>query len=67
MVRHRVTRQIFSVTETEELPDRADSIDEYRELAMLANAWERRSLEPAGAEGASPKGEDREVKELARR
>lgn len=41
-------------------PYRAETIDEYRELDMLAHAWERGSLEPGTPEGAPGRVEDAE-------
>jgi hypothetical protein len=41
-------------------PYRAETIDEYRELDMLAHAWERVSLEPGTPEAAPARVEDAE-------
>lgn len=41
-----------SARESAEPAHRTDAIDEYRELEMLAHAWERGSLAPGAAEGA---------------
>lgn len=41
-------------------PYRAETIDEYRELDMLAHAWERGSLEPGVPETAPGRAEDAE-------
>lgn len=46
---------------------RADTIDEYRELAILAHAWERGSLEPGVAEGGLGRVDEAEEKESALR
>ena len=54
MVRHRLLRDVFSAFESAEPVYRADAIDEYRELAMLAHAWERGTLQRGVAEGAPP-------------
>lgn len=44
MVTHRPSGDTSSASA--ELARRAETIDEYRELDMLAHAWERASLEP---------------------
>jgi hypothetical protein len=67
VVRHRLLRDIFSAFESAEPAYRADTIDEYRELAMLAHAWERGSLKPGVAEGAPGRVDDAEGKESALR
>lgn len=46
MVRHRPLPGIFSAHEGVEPAYRAEPIDEYRDLAMLADAWEHGSLGP---------------------
>ena len=51
MVTHRPLHEIFS--DSAEPAHRAEAIDEYRELDMLAHAWERGSLEPGVAESAT--------------
>ena len=50
MVKDRLFRDIVSAFESAEPAYRAGTIDEYRELAMLARAWERGSLEPGVAD-----------------
>lgn len=42
---------IYSASESAEPAYRAEGIDEYRELAMLAGVWERDSLESEAVEG----------------
>jgi hypothetical protein len=42
---------IFSALESAEPAYRADGIDEYRELAMLAHAWEHGSLRSGAVDG----------------
>lgn len=64
MARYRLLRDFFSVLDSAEPASRLDTIDEYRELAMLAYAWERRSLKQVG-EGASGRVDDAKVKESA--
>lgn len=59
-MRNRLLRDIFSALESAAPVSRRDTVDEYRELAMLAGAWERGSLEPGSAEGAPGRGEDAE-------
>jgi hypothetical protein len=41
-------------------PYRAETIDEYRELDMLAHAWEREPLEPGVPQSAPGRAEDAE-------
>ena len=53
-MRNRLLRDIFSALESAGPVSRADSVDEYRELAMLAGAWERG---PAIIAGVSAQGE----------
>ena len=60
MVRHRLLRDVFSAFESAEPVYRADAIDEYRELAMLAQAWEHGSFKPGMAEGAPVRIDDAE-------
>jgi hypothetical protein len=45
---------------TVQRPYRAETIDEYRELDMLAHAWERGSLEPGVLPSAPARAEDAE-------
>jgi ubiquinone/menaquinone biosynthesis C-methylase UbiE len=46
VVRQRLLRDFFSAFENAEPTLRADAIDEYRELTLLAHAWERGALMP---------------------
>lgn len=66
-MKNRLLRDIFSALEGAEPVSRADTVDEYRELAMLAGAWERGSLEPGSAEGAPGRVDDTEGQEPALR
>ena len=66
MVRPRLLRDTCSVSESAELASRAEPIDEYRELEMLAHAWEHGSLDPGGAEGPAGRVDDAEQQEAAR-
>lgn len=52
MVRDRLLRDIFGAFEGAGQAGRADAFDEYRDLVMLANAWERGSLAVEVAEEA---------------
>jgi hypothetical protein len=52
VVTHGLLSGVSSTFERVEPADLADSVDEYRDLATLADAWERGSLEPHAAEGA---------------
>jgi hypothetical protein len=45
VVRHSLLRDMGGAVEDAGPAHRAGAIDEYRELAMLAHAWERGSLE----------------------
>lgn len=67
MVRHSLLGDFFSIFESAAPARCADAIDEYRELAMLAHAWERGSLEPGAVEGALGRVDSIEGKEPARR
>jgi hypothetical protein len=51
VVTHGLLPGASSAVESVEPACRADSVDEYRDLAMLADAWERGALEPHGVEG----------------
>lgn len=66
MVRPRLLRDTCNVSESAELASCADPIDEYRELEMLAHAWEHGSLDPGVAEGTDGRVDDAEQKESAR-
>jgi hypothetical protein len=48
----RPFRDVFSAFENAEPARRAEAIDEYRELEMLAHAWEHGSLEERTEEDA---------------
>ena len=50
-MRYRPVRDVLSVFGTGERAYRADPIDEYRELTILAGEWERGSLEMGVADG----------------
>ena len=63
MVRQRPLPDIFSAFDSAEPAYRAEPIDEYRELEMLAHAWERGSLEQGAPEGAPGRAEDAEGNE----
>lgn len=60
VVRNKPIPGIFSTSESAEPAYRADPIDEYRDLVMLAHAWERGSLELIGAEEAPGRGDGAE-------
>jgi hypothetical protein len=62
VVRNRPLPDTFSTLASAEPAYGVDAIDEYRDLVMLAHAWEHRSLEPAGAEEAPDRGDDAEAK-----
>ena len=57
MVRQRLLRDFLSTFENAAPAPGAEALDEYRELAMLAHAWERGSLEPGAVEGALGSGQ----------
>lgn len=63
MVSDRLLRDIFGAVESAEPAYRADPIDEYRDLAMLAHAWERGSLELEVAAQAPGRVDEPEGKE----
>lgn len=67
MVRHRLLRELFNVFEGAAPVCRADTIDEYRELAMLAHAWESGYLEAGLATQVLNRAEDAERKASALR
>lgn len=58
MVTHWLARDVCGGFESADPKLRADPVDEYRELAMLAGAWEHGALKPAGAGGASGRADD---------
>lgn len=66
MVRPRLLCDTCSVSESAELAPRADPIDEYRELEMLAHAWEHGSLYPDVPDGTPGRVDDTEQKESVR-
>ncbi|MHB8813200.1 MAG: hypothetical protein ACYDAE_08020 [Steroidobacteraceae bacterium] len=57
-MRNRPLRDAFDTLDIAEPAYRAEAIDEYRDLVMLAHAWEHRPLEPEGAEEAPDPGDD---------
>lgn len=65
MVRQTLLRDLFSAAESAEPAYLVDVVDEYRELVMLALAWERDSLKPGAAEGVSGRVADADGKESA--
>ena len=67
MVTHRPLREIFSARASLELAHRAETLDEYRELDMLAHAWEGGSLTPGVADGTPGRADDPTDKESAQR
>jgi hypothetical protein len=55
VVGNRRLRDIFKALENAGPAYRAEAVDEYRELAMLARAWERSASKPGtGTEEAAP-------------
>jgi hypothetical protein len=54
VVGNRRLRDIFRVLENAGPAYRAEAVDEYRELAMLARAWEHSASKPGTEEAASP-------------
>lgn len=62
VVRNKPLPDIFGTLESAEPADRAEPFDEYRDLVMLAHAWEHGSLEPQGTEEAPGRGADAEGK-----
>jgi len=67
VVRQRLLRDFFSAFENAAPALRADPIDEYRELTLLARAWERGALMPGVVEGGLGRVEEVEGKEPSRR
>lgn len=67
MVRHRLLRDFFGALEGAAPVCRADTMDEYRELAMLAHAWERGSLEAGLVTEGLGRTEDEDTPAPARR
>lgn len=67
MVTYRPLHEIVSARDRAEPAWRAESIDEYRELDMLAHAWERGSLKPGAAESAPGRPDTGEDKDSAQR
>lgn len=62
MVRNRLLGRIFSAFESAGAAPGAEPIDEYRELAILAHAWERGTLEPRAAKRGARRIDDAERK-----
>lgn len=60
MVRIRLLRDIGNIFDGAGPAQSAEPIDEYRELAILAHAWERDTLKPRAAPGAVGRAEDGE-------
>jgi hypothetical protein len=58
VVTHRPLRDTSSARAGAEVARRAETLDEYRELDMLAHAWERGSLEPGASQSAPGRAED---------
>ena len=66
MARQRLLRDTFSALETAEPEYRAEAIDEYRELEMLAHAWEHGSVESGVSATAAGRPEEGEEKASGR-
>ena len=67
VVRRMPLRDTFSTVEGAQPACRAEPIDEYRDLAMLARAWESGSLELNGVEEALSRADEAKGKESALR
>ena len=67
VVRNRLFGHIFGALESAGAAQGAEPIDEYRELTMLAHAWERGTLEPRSAKRAAHRADDAEGQEPALR
>lgn len=66
VVSSKLLGDLFSASESADPTYGADPIDEYRELAMLAHAWEGGALEPPRtAKAVAGRVEDTEGKEPA--
>lgn len=65
VVGNRGLGDIFSPPESTAPAYRAEAMDEYRELALLAKAWERQALKQGLGEGTSGRVEDPEGNESA--
>ena len=65
MLRDRLLPDVFRAFESAEPAYGADPIDEYRDLAMLAHAWERGTLEMEVTEEAPGRIVDAEGNEPA--
>lgn len=65
MLRDRPLPDVFRAFESAEPAYGADPIDEYRDLAMLAHAWERGSLKTGVTEEAPGRLADAEGNEAA--
>lgn len=61
MVRDWLLRDMLGAFESAEPMYRADPVDEYRELTILAGAWEHGALQPVPAEGAAGHVDDAEL------
>jgi hypothetical protein len=66
VVRQRLLRDFFSAFENAAPGLRADAIDEYRALRLLAHAWERGALMSGVVEGGLGRVEEVEGKEPSR-
>lgn len=62
VVRNRLLGRIFGAFESISAAPGAEPIDEYRELAILAHAWERGTLEPRAAKRVTRRIDDAERK-----
>jgi hypothetical protein len=67
VVKNRPPGDVFRAFESTEPADGAGPIDEYRELTLLAGAWEAGALKPRAAKRAPGRADDAEGKEPARR
>jgi len=65
VVGNRGLREVFNAPESTAPAYRAEGLDEYRELALLANAWERQARKQGPGEGPSGRAEDAEGEEPA--
>ena len=67
MVKNSLLGEIFGALESIEPAYGAGPIDEYRELTLLAGAWEAGTLKPRAAKRPRGRADDAEGKEPARR
>lgn len=58
MGRYRLLPDTFSASDGADPAYDAETVDEYRELSMLANAWERASLDPGRDEEGASRADD---------